>query len=195
MALSLRLDEVESAAVFSAAELLLGEEGESRQAVLSGLLSGHGDFQGTTCKLVPSVLPSALTLHTDAHLVEITELFLNPRRIPTPVLDQIVTAEDTAVPENLIASTVDDDSETGPAIPSGGPTGSGSFHFMQASEIETHSFEENAEWVEKPDTEGSPHSQELNLASTNGHAASEGSAPAATEEVVYFSLLSKTISG
>jgi hypothetical protein len=192
--LLLHLDEVESAAVFSAAELLLGEEGESKQAVLNGLLSGHGNFQGTTCKLVPSVPLSALTLHTDAHLFEITELFLNPRRNPTPVLDQIVTTEDTAVPESLIASTVVDDPETAPVIPSGGPTGSGSFHFMQASEIDTHSFEENAEWVEKPDTEGSPHSQEVNLASPNGHADSEGSVPVTTEEVIYFSLLSKTIS-
>ena len=49
-AMALQLDEIEGAAIFSSADILLGLEGDEKQALLTGFLSGKGDFQGTTCE-------------------------------------------------------------------------------------------------------------------------------------------------
>jgi hypothetical protein len=48
-ALSLNLNEVEGAAVFAAAEILLGIDGENKRAIIHGFHSQEGEFRGTTC--------------------------------------------------------------------------------------------------------------------------------------------------
>lgn len=47
------LNHAEGAAVFSAADTLLSEDGESKQVVLNGFLSGVGEFEGVTCMVIP----------------------------------------------------------------------------------------------------------------------------------------------
>jgi hypothetical protein len=50
-ALALNLDNLESGAVFSTSEILLGDEKDHKQIVLSGFLSGEGHYDGVSCKL------------------------------------------------------------------------------------------------------------------------------------------------
>lgn len=47
----LDFDESEGSAIFTACDALLGEENDTKNAVLSGLLSGKGDLNGVSCKL------------------------------------------------------------------------------------------------------------------------------------------------
>jgi hypothetical protein len=62
--------------------------------------------------------------------------------VPTPVPED--TSED---PQEIEASAI-----TEPE--SAGAPGTGSFHFMQESELESGAFEDNAEWVERTDAVG-----------------------------------------
>ena len=49
-ALAPNLDAQESSAVFSTSNILLGDERDQKQIVLSGILSGVGDYEGVPCK-------------------------------------------------------------------------------------------------------------------------------------------------
>ncbi|KAG6902099.1 hypothetical protein C0995_004279 [Termitomyces sp. Mi166 len=110
----------ESGVVFVAGDVLLGDDADIKQTVLSGLLSGK-----------------------DSHLLEVTEAQLHPR-VPTPVVEPPV--------EEVVLEADDSAPVAGvPAIPA-----SGSFHFMQESELEATSFERGAEWVERPDAVEQP---------------------------------------
>ncbi|KAG5643447.1 hypothetical protein DXG03_000920 [Asterophora parasitica] len=119
----------ESNAVLIAGDVLLGDDVDSKQGVLSGLLSGEGEFEGVSY----------------SRLLELTRNLLNPRA-PTPVEEEAPAAADAADP---VAAE--------PEIPVGGvpavPT-TGGFHFMQASELESPSFKDGAEWVERSDAAG-----------------------------------------
>jgi hypothetical protein len=82
-------------------------------------------------------------------------LHLTPPPAATPFSEDPV--EPAAKEEDISASQASiagSETETIPMAASGGLPGSGSFHFMQESEIETP-FENNVEWVEKPDAEDS----------------------------------------
>lgn len=77
--------------------------------------------------------------------------FLNPPREPTPL-----PAEPDAATEAASEPSSNSHTESQPIA--GIPTtsilsGTGSFHFMQASELETADFENTAEWVEKSEIE------------------------------------------
>lgn len=87
------------------------------------------------------------------------------------------------------SSSVDTESEVAVAgLPGAIPT-AGSFHFMQESELETPSFEDGAEWVERSDAAGH---QEPPV--TNGHAhQDEHVAPSAPTGVVVFFFLTPYI--
>ncbi|KAG1861611.1 hypothetical protein DFJ58DRAFT_777566 [Suillus subalutaceus] len=132
----LDFDEAEGEAIFSVCSTLLTEESESKQAILSGLLSGQGDFNGVSY----------------ARLLDIVQSFLNPPREPTPL-----PAEPDAVTE--VASEPSSNSHTESQPIAGIPTasslsGTGSFHFMQASELESaNDLDDTAEWVEKSEVE------------------------------------------
>ncbi|KAG6828808.1 hypothetical protein H0H92_006690 [Tricholoma furcatifolium] len=118
----------ESGAVYAAGDILLGDDAANQEAVLTGLLSGNGELEGVSY----------------SHLLEATHAQLHPRP-PTPVEEPVAApAEAPAVEE------VSDAHVAGvPAIPT-----SGSFHFMQESELEPTSFENGAEWVERSDAVG-----------------------------------------
>ncbi|KAJ7703234.1 hypothetical protein B0H17DRAFT_1042403 [Mycena rosella] len=145
--LSLGLENAEVTAVFSAGEALLAEAGETKQAVLTGFMLGQGSFEG-----IPY-----------SRLLEITQLSLNPPRAPTP-------AQETS-PEVVPEATETTITEGGPDVSAHnqplGLSASGSFDFMQASELEPP-FEDNAEWVERSDATG--HQEEVVVESANGHA-------------------------
>nr|GAT57665.1 TMP-TENI-domain-containing protein [Mycena chlorophos] len=113
------LDHNEVNAVFSAGNILFGEQSEAQEALVSGFLLGDGSHEG-----VPYT-----------RFWDITALVLNP---PAPSQET-----DSEPVEEVITSTVN---------PPLGLSTTGSFDFMQASELE-QPFEENAEWVERADVE------------------------------------------
>jgi len=84
----------------------------------------------------------------DARLLDIAQTFLSPPREPTP-LDR--TTEVTSE----VASNSHSESQGLSGIPatSGSLSGTGSFQFMQASELKVAEFENTAEWVEKSQIE------------------------------------------
>ncbi|KAH7913449.1 hypothetical protein BJ138DRAFT_1146015 [Hygrophoropsis aurantiaca] len=125
----LEFDEAEGSAIFSAADVLLGEDGETKQSVISGLLSGQGEFNGVSY----------------ARLLDVVQAFLNPPRDPTPL-----PAEPDVVDEPEIVEDLPTEEETPVAGIPGTLSVSSSFHFMQASELETP-LETDAEWVERAD--------------------------------------------
>ncbi|GLB45084.1 hypothetical protein LshimejAT787_1901620 [Lyophyllum shimeji] len=146
----------ESGAVFVAGDILLGDDADSKQAVLSGLLSGQGELEGVTY----------------THLIEATRAHLQPR-IPTPVPEEVAAPETHAAP---VTDSVADVTVGGvPLVPT-----TGSFHFMQASELESSSFEDGAEWVERSEaaeqhvveveqTQSVPQPLNLEQETPNGH--------------------------
>lgn len=110
--------------------------------------------------LVLTILSSS-----DSHLLEVIEAQLHPR-VPTPVVEH---------PVEEAAPVADDPAPVAgvPAIPT-----TGSFHFMQESELEAASFEDGAEWVERPSAVEHPTepevapssvSQPLEQEVSNGH--------------------------
>ncbi|KAJ6586887.1 hypothetical protein DFH09DRAFT_1141811 [Mycena vulgaris] len=143
--LSLGLENAEVTAVFSAAEALLAEAGETKQTVLAGFMLGQGSYEGVSY----------------ARLLEITQLSLNPPRAPTPAQEN----SPEVVTEAIEASIPDMSASNQPL----GVSASGSFDFMQASELETP-FEDTAEWVERSDAVG--HQEEV-AEPVNGHDVAE----------------------
>lgn len=90
-----------------------------------------------------------LVPNLDTRLLSIAQSFLNPPREPTPLPVEPEPVEAEAAPvEEPVAG-----------IP-GSLNVSSSFHFMQASELEAPTFEDGAEWVEKPDEEPNGVSEE-----------------------------------
>lgn len=83
--------------------------------------------------------------------MEIARTDLNPPRDETPIPDE-PTEESIKSDEASGPQSVDNEHDAMTASQASALATSGSFHFMQASEIETP-FEENAEWVEKTDAE------------------------------------------
>lgn len=142
------LTDTERNAVYVAAQLLLGESSEQREAVVSGFFSGTGDIEGVEYARLRQIL--------DDHLA-VPEEPVEPPRSPTPV-----AAEPEAAPE-----------EGAHGIPASA-SGASSFHFMQASELEGTPFEQGAEWIEKPEEEAAvPAAQE-----EYAHEEPEAAAPA-----------------
>ncbi|KAJ7462251.1 hypothetical protein B0H11DRAFT_102090 [Mycena galericulata] len=140
--LSLGLESAEVTAVFSAGQDLLAEAaGESKQAVLAGFMSSQGSYEGISY----------------ARLLEITQLGLNPPRAATPVQE-----DSPEISTETVETSVEDISANNQPV---AVSTSGSFDFMQASELEPP-FEENAEWVERSDV---VHQEEQVAEPVNGH--------------------------
>jgi hypothetical protein len=92
--------------------------------------------------LYDTIIPAS-----DTRLLEITHLYLDPPRVPTPVQEE-QEDDQTEIPDSMVSTIASEADVTTEGIPTKQSTGS--FHFMQASELES-SFEETAEWVERPD--------------------------------------------
>lgn len=118
----------------------------------------------------------------DSRIQEITRLYLNPPHVPTP--------EPVAEVESDAELSVEAEAEDQPdlavssvTVTATGISTSSSFHFMQASELEASTFEENAEWVERSDAVEPPQdvapaqdvAKEIPaVPEVNGHAESNG---------------------
>lgn len=92
---------------------------------------------------------------------------------PTPVVEVPPQDESVADPNPTLGESVTE-TEPDTSVPGGVATNSGSFRFIQASELETPAFEEEAEWVEKSDAAEHVEPQ------VNGHHVEEGASPAPT---------------
>jgi len=149
-------DAAEAAALCSAADAVISEDDERKQAAVTGLLFG-GDFDGVACE--PHILNPVnyvLTKIADSRILEITQLAFIPPRAPTPPQQEEEVVEEE---QPVLATSV---VETEPEVPVAGipaSTMSSSFRFIQDSEIEAPSFEESAEWIERSDAVG--HEEEL----------------------------------
>jgi hypothetical protein len=117
--------------------------------------------------------------HTDGRLLEITQLYLTPQReIIAPEDSAELAAKEEDIPTSR-DSTIGSESDAVPLAASGGLPGSGSFHFMQASEIETPF--EVVEWVEKTDAEEPPVAEIV----PGGHVAEKSVIPAGEVSLVF----------
>lgn len=92
-----------------------------------------------------------------------TQLYLNPPRVPTP------DPEDT--PEDL--QELDASTSTEPEGAAAGAAAAGSFHFMQESELDSGAFEDSAEWVERTDAVGAEEGPAQMEPATNAGGADE----------------------
>ncbi|KAL1756284.1 hypothetical protein FB107DRAFT_274104 [Schizophyllum commune] len=123
--LSVQLDQAEGSAVFAVADILTGQDGEQKQTVLNAIVRGEGQYEG-----VPYT-----------RLFEITKQAFAPA--PAPEIQPTgPEAEDLAVEPEAVPE---------PAVTSAAPIPTtGSFHFMQESELEqpSDSFEKDAHWVD-----------------------------------------------
>ncbi|KAL1747050.1 hypothetical protein HDZ31DRAFT_80752 [Schizophyllum fasciatum] len=125
---TVQLEQAEGAAVFAVADILTGEDEQQKQTMLNSIVRGEGEYEG-----VPYV-----------RLFEITKQLLAPAPEPEPVPTG-PEAEDLAVEPEVEAVA---------AVTSAAPIPTtGSFHFMQASELEqpSDSFEKDAHWVDHED--------------------------------------------
>lgn len=156
----------ESAALFASVGVLLGDNDESRQIVLNGFLSGVGECEGVSCMYIKGLFCCSnpdFFFFSDSHLLEATQLQLNPPRPATPIKEETVEEQQEeeatppfAEPDVAVVTGI-------PVIPT-----SGSFHFMQASELEATPFEEGAEWVKHSDAAGHQPEQ-VPAQALNGH--------------------------
>ncbi|KAF5326419.1 hypothetical protein D9611_000485 [Ephemerocybe angulata] len=136
-------DDLERSAVSSLTNALLSDDDDRKQATLNGFLLGTGEFDGVSF----------------TRISEIVQSLLNPPRAPTPTQDSPIDDRQ----QSVSAPSISGDDVQAP-IPTN-PTGTGSFHFMQESELEVevegelaepsaHFDEsESAEWVEEQPVE------------------------------------------
>ncbi|CCM00414.1 uncharacterized protein FIBRA_02444 [Fibroporia radiculosa] len=124
--MALDLDGPEGAAIYSAADTLVGDDSDSRMDFISGFLSGEGVYRD-----VPY-----------SRLHDIVQLFLSLLPVITPVEE----VQDTDTVDRVIEETSQVDvGVTGlpPVLAS-----SGSFHFMQEDELESQTPESDS--AERP---------------------------------------------
>ncbi|TFK54356.1 hypothetical protein OE88DRAFT_1717542 [Heliocybe sulcata] len=133
---ALQLDDAEGSAVYSATDVLLGEDHDGKQHIISGFFTSEGEFNG---------------VHF-SRLLEITRTHLNP---PEPASSE--PEEEDVSPEEPISEAAVNGHATEPpvgvaGVPSFAPA-TGGFHFMQDSELEGPSFEpeENDQWTGAPE--------------------------------------------
>lgn len=62
LATTIDLDESENNAIFGTGEILLGDDSEHKQAVLSGWMSNQGDYQGVPCTFSYCILDKLILI-------------------------------------------------------------------------------------------------------------------------------------
>ena len=172
----LNLLDQEIKAIYAVSDILLGAN-DSKQDVLTGLLTGEGELAGVSCKFARAIITrqrfifKILTSRIDVRLLEISENHLNP---PAPAEEPIEepSQETEVAADEVQESPVQEGAVLGlPPTASAGTLVS-ALSFMQESELEQDgiAFEDSAEWVEKQDvgrSEEAPAEQDL-YAGTNG---------------------------
>lgn len=125
-------DSNEIAAIISAADALVAEDEERKQAVINGFLSGTGDIAGSSY----------------TRISDIFQQYRNPPRNPTPVQDDYVEEEEEEEEAPVVA---DSTAGADPSVSAADPIAA-ELRFIQESEIETPTFD--GVWVEKADATG-----------------------------------------
>ncbi|KIJ49432.1 hypothetical protein M422DRAFT_27797 [Sphaerobolus stellatus SS14] len=123
---TLVIDDKERQAIYSLVEILTAYESDRKEEVVGEILSGTGDFDGI-----------AFT-----RILEIVESYRNP-----PAEPELAPVSEVVEEEEIVVSA----EVAPPSIVESVQAPAGSFHFMQESELEGPSFEDGAEWVEKPE--------------------------------------------
>ncbi|KAK7472486.1 hypothetical protein VKT23_000601 [Stygiomarasmius scandens] len=135
-------------AIFAVSDSLVGVGSEDKESIVNGLLSGDGEYGGVSF----------------SRLLEIARVaFVPPSPAPAPVTEAAEPEEqqEQPAPAPIVHSEV--------VVGSVPLSTSGSFHFMQASELESPSFD-SAEWVEPSEAVETLASQTFAPApETNGH--------------------------
>lgn len=122
-------NEAEVSAVFQACDTLVGEESDAKQALVSGLLTGQGEINNVTYARLFDVAQSFLAAPQESTAL--------PEPEPEPECEpEVVT---TGVPDGPVSGIIP-----------GTLSVSGSFSFVQASELEAS--DANAEWTDKMST-------------------------------------------
>ncbi|KZT19916.1 hypothetical protein NEOLEDRAFT_1141431 [Neolentinus lepideus HHB14362 ss-1] len=133
--MALQLDDAEGSAVYSATEVLLGDDHDGKHHVINGFFSSEGEFSG---------------VHF-SRLLEITRTHLNPPEPPSSVPDETDVSSAEPIPEGDVNGHATELPVGVAGVPSFAPT-TGGFHFMQDSELEGPSFEpEDDQWTGTPE--------------------------------------------
>ncbi|KAJ4487339.1 hypothetical protein C8J55DRAFT_507647 [Lentinula edodes] len=122
-------------AVNGAGVILLGSDAATKDVIVREFLSSNGHFDGVSY----------------SRLSEICDQVLSPPAPPAEAaaLDAVEVNEHEPSHHSAEVEEYPEPEAAGPI--SAPMTTTGSFHFMQASELETPSFEENVEWVDTAD--------------------------------------------
>ncbi|KAF8514258.1 hypothetical protein BU17DRAFT_52704 [Hysterangium stoloniferum] len=132
---SINLTDNERQAIYSLTETLTNLEGPAKEDAIMGVLRNDGEVDGIDYERIFSIVESYRN-----PVVEPTQIPEEPvfqEEECQPQIDEMVTNE-VVEESNAVADTL---------VPA---NSSGSFHFMQESELETTSFEHDVEFVEKP---------------------------------------------
>lgn len=151
-------DSSEISAIVSVSDLLIEEHGQ-RQSIVEQIIRGVGEFEGIPClsyhfREIQGV--SDLCCRIDTRLLAITHQALNPPAAPSPVPEESVDEEPPAPASvNGVEDEEDEEEEPVTGIPNVANSMSGSFQFIQQSELEAPAFETASEWVDaaKPEPE------------------------------------------
>ncbi|KAJ3877904.1 hypothetical protein F5051DRAFT_242449 [Lentinula edodes] len=139
-------------AVNGAGVILLGSDAATKDVVVREFLSSNGHFDGVSY----------------SRLLEICDQVLSPPPPPAEVAALDVVEVNEQEPSHHSAEVEEYAEPEVAGLVSAPMTTTGSFHFMQASELETPSFEENVEWVDTADlVDGSEQVEETE--EVNGH--------------------------
>jgi hypothetical protein len=145
-------DPSEISALFAISNILIGEP-EQRQSIVEQFVRGEGEFEGTKCWFLSISIAVDSNLFIDSRLSAIIQEALNPPLAPSPVPvpDESVDEELPAPPSDDGEEEEEEEAQLPPVTVTGIPnvtSMSGSFQFIQQSEIETVVFETSSEWVE-----------------------------------------------
>ncbi|KAJ3868307.1 hypothetical protein EV359DRAFT_32605 [Lentinula novae-zelandiae] len=145
-------------AVNGAGIILLGSDSATKDVIVREFLSSNGHFDGVSY----------------SRLSEICDQVLSPPAPPAEAVALDAVEVNEHEPSHHSAEVEEYTEPETAGLVSAPMTTTGSFHFMQASELETSSFEENVEWVDTADlvdgSEQVEETEEVNGDKLNAHA-------------------------
>ncbi|THV05122.1 hypothetical protein K435DRAFT_961506 [Dendrothele bispora CBS 962.96] len=145
---TLNISQSEVDVISSIADALIGVDNEGKEELVNNFLSKDGEYQGVPYSRLLEISQIVFTPAPPAPVVEATE--------PEEPQEQQAPAPAPIAQPEVVVGTVPLSS-------------SGSFHFMQASELESPSFD-NAEWVERSEAaESAVNQTSTPVPETNGH--------------------------
>lgn len=80
------MTEAESSVILSAAEILTGEDSQSKEEIISGFFSGEGELEGVPCKDICFQIQGSTLIRAttpDSKLIEIAQAVAHPHQRPS----------------------------------------------------------------------------------------------------------------